>query len=508
MDKTININLGGVLFSIDEDAYRILRDYLHAIDVKFRNIRGGNETIEDIESRIAEIFQSQKGLAGIITKENVEEMIRTIGNPEDFGQTGAEEPVYGTPGPRKTLFRNPENTIISGVCGGIGAYLNTDPVWIRILFIVFSFVFGIGFFVYLALWIAVPVASSDSQKKEMYGGGHNWAMPQEWDKHPKSNVGKAFNEVFRAIGKVLFIIVRIILIIFGISLVFTGFLALLTFVMVFVFNYPGAFSTDITGFNLAYMPDFLNYIINPQMIPWVKALLAIVFSLPLIALIYGGIRLIFWFRARDGFIWLAGFILWVMSATALSIILFNEGIGFAETGKTTSREYFSVAPDTLFIRSGAKLSDISIDKEITVPGEEDDVFYISDYKKEIYFRTNLNLYADDDNSASVEIRKRSAGRSTLDARRKSEKLLYNFNIQGNTLYLDEFFTIPPERKWSFDYVSVSVRVPEGTVIFMDRTVESLFHPRRDADYVSDSDHRFWKMTDNGPDYIDPFKMHK
>jgi hypothetical protein len=59
MDKTININLGGTLFKIDEEAFRILRDYLQAINSRFANVKGGHETIEDIESRIAEIFQSQ-----------------------------------------------------------------------------------------------------------------------------------------------------------------------------------------------------------------------------------------------------------------------------------------------------------------------------------------------------------------------------------------------------------------------------------------------------------------
>ncbi len=82
MDKTININLGGILFQIDDEAFRILRDYLQAINNRLANIQGGNETIEDIESRIAEIFQSQKGLAGVITRENVESMIAIIGRPE------------------------------------------------------------------------------------------------------------------------------------------------------------------------------------------------------------------------------------------------------------------------------------------------------------------------------------------------------------------------------------------------------------------------------------------
>ena len=91
MDKTININLAGTLFKIDEDAFKILRDYLQAIDLRFRNTRGGNETIEDIESRIAEIFNSQKGIAGVISKENVESMILIIGKPEDFESAETEE---------------------------------------------------------------------------------------------------------------------------------------------------------------------------------------------------------------------------------------------------------------------------------------------------------------------------------------------------------------------------------------------------------------------------------
>ncbi len=72
MDKTITINIAGTLFKIEEDAFAILRDYLQAINNRFRNMKGGAETVEDIESRIAEIFQSQKGLAGIITIKNVQ----------------------------------------------------------------------------------------------------------------------------------------------------------------------------------------------------------------------------------------------------------------------------------------------------------------------------------------------------------------------------------------------------------------------------------------------------
>ncbi|MCJ7446642.1 MAG: PspC domain-containing protein [Bacteroidales bacterium] len=507
MDKTININLGGTLFQIDEEAYRMLRDYLQSIDLKFRNVPGGNETIEDIEFRIAEIFQSQKGLAGVITSENVEAMIAIIGKPEDFGQTdSAGVADESTSVHRKKMYRNPDDTIIAGVCGGIGAYMNTDPVWIRILFVVSAFFFLIGFFVYLALWLVIPFAATDSQKKEMYGFAYDPARSSVKDKYPgyttTSNVGNAFNEVFRAIGKVLYIIVRILLIIIGIALVITGFVALLAFIMVFIFKYPGTFSTDAVGFNLTYLPDFLNYIVTPRMVPWIKTLIVFVVTLPLIAIIYGGVRMIFWFRARDGFVWLAGLILWVMSAAALSIILFNEGVSFGETEKTMSQEYFKEVPDTLYIRSGRKISDLQVDKEISVPDEEYKVF-ISDETKEIYIRTHLNISPDEDNSANVTLRKRSAGRNKLDALERAERLQYNYNISGKTLFLDEFFTLPAGTKWSFDFVTITINIPEGTIIYMDKTTEGLFHSTDDDDFVTDTKNRYWLMTEDGLEYIRP-----
>jgi len=504
MDKTININLGGTLFQIDEAAYKILRDYLRSIDMRFRNTPGGNETIEDLEMRIAEIFQSQKGTAGIVSIENVVDMIRIIGKPEDFDQpgpeTGTNNSSYGQPGPRKKLFRNPENQIIGGVCGGLGAYINTHPVWIRLLFVLLTCFFFVCAFIYVALWIALPSASSDSQKKEMYGGMHNLAHPAQAENTQAAKVGNAFDAIFKAIGKVFFIIVRIILIVFGTLIVLCGFLALLSFIMIFVFKYPGSFSTDAFGFNMAYLPDFLNYIISPAVVPWVKALIAIVSVIPMLALIYGGIRLIFWFRVRDGFVWLAGVVIWVMSAAALSIILFNEGVGFAETEQTVSQEYFSKVPDTLYIVSGRKISDLDTDKEIEIPDEEYNIF-ISEERKELYIRTSLDIHSDERNSASVTIKKHSAGRSKFDAIENAERLQYGFKITGDTLYLDEFFTIPAESKWSMDYVFVTVSVPENTVIHMDRTSELLFHSGDDDDFVSDPKKSFWLMTEEGLDYI-------
>ena len=116
MDKTININLGGILFQVDEEAFRILRDYLQAINNRFAHLQGGHETIEDIESRIAEIFQSQKGSAGAVTKENVESMIGIIGKPEDFDQGWPEQAGPSFSSQKKRMFRNPEDKILTRIC--------------------------------------------------------------------------------------------------------------------------------------------------------------------------------------------------------------------------------------------------------------------------------------------------------------------------------------------------------------------------------------------------------
>jgi len=476
MDKTININLGGMLFQLDEAAYTKLKNYLNAINVRFRNTNGGNETIDDIENRIAEIFMSMKGTAGVINSENVDEMIGIMGKPEDFERPGFEKesgPSFSAnPGPRKKLYKNPENHIIAGVCGGIGAYLNSDPVWIRILFVLFAFFFGIGFFVYLALWIVLPLASTDQQKHEMYGGDHNWAMPQEWDQHTGSRVGNAINEVFRAIGRVVYIIVRIILIVFGTSIVVTGFIGLLAYVLIFIFKYPGAFSADIQGMNLTYLPDFLNYMVSGGAAPWIRILLTIAVCLPLLALIYGGIRLIFWFRARDGFIWLGGILVWVLCVTALSIILFNEGVSFAKHSQTVTMDTLKLPADTIYVSAGAKLSGIKSADEISLPddgGHGYNIFIMED-KKQIAIKSHLDFNISDDKSTSIRIVRHATGRDRIRAEQNADRLVYNYKVSADTLFLDEYFTLPEGARWSMDYVDVNLSIPVGTVVRVDKDI--------------------------------------
>jgi phage shock protein PspC (stress-responsive transcriptional regulator) len=491
MDKTIKINLGGILFHIDEEAYKILRRYLQDIDNRLKGTPGAAETLDDIESRIAEILQSQGGTAGVISRENVEAMILIIGKPEDFETTGeaaTENPPFTRSAYGKKMYRNPDDSIISGVCGGIGTFLNIEAVWIRLLFILFTCFFLVGLFVYVALWVALPVARSDAQKREMYGrddyalalrkketgysiastgGNYAGSLPRV------SGVGNAFNEVFRAIGKVLFILVRIFLILLGISFILFGFFTLVSFVMIFFFNYPGYFSTNSFGLNLFYLPDFLNYIVNPAIAPWILVLTFLAILLPLLAIIYWGVKMIFWFKSSDGIVSIVALIIWVVSVAALSILLFNEGISFSETAKSVSEVVLEKAPSDLYIITENKLADLHYDKEISFHEEDYNVYFIDD-NKGLYIGSGLNINTSEDNMVKITVRKRSAGRSRIDATRKAEGLLYNYRISGDTIFLDEYFTVPEGTKWSFDDVRVTLDIPEGTKIHFDKPSETMF----------------------------------
>lgn len=503
MDKTININLGGVLFHIDEEAYRILRDYLQAVSDKLKNLPGSSETLDDIELRIAEIFLSQKSTAGVISRATVEDMINIIGNPNDFSQPGDEKAEAFSPRTYgKKMQRNSNDRIIGGVCSGIGNYLGAEPVLLRIFFIILTLMFGIGILVYLALWLALPAGETlpVPQNQAVRSQGYGFISAKEDGSYKVTgDIGNAFNEIFRAIVKFTWIIIRILIIFLGISVVVTGFLAIAAFIMVFVFRFPGEYSVGSVGFKIAYLPDFLNYVVTPSLVPWIKALTIIAVIIPLLVMIYLGIRMIFWFRAKDGAFLLTGLIIWVMAVAILSIMLFNEGLSFVETARFTTKEYFKTVPDTVYLKLDSKVSDLQFDNEISF-GDEGYYIFVKEENKQIYVRSYFNdITFSEGRPAFVEITKRSNGRSKTDAARNAEKLLYNYKISGDTLFIDEYFTYSEGSKWSFDEIRVDIVLPRGTILYLDKTADNLLRNNRDY-FISDPSDRYLVVTEDGAEY--------
>ena len=201
MKKTFNINLSGYPFTIDEDAYNLLKDYLDTIRYAFETSEDTGEIAADIEARIAEILIEKDGdNRKIITLNEISSVIERIGKPSDFIEV--EETVSSdtsnnnsrekkieiegniTPPPlkstsfknsrnpfvRKNLFRDPQNAMLGGVCSGLAVYLGIDVTFVRLIAILLLFLsFSTMAIVYIILWIVVPEARTPLQRMKMMG---------------------------------------------------------------------------------------------------------------------------------------------------------------------------------------------------------------------------------------------------------------------------------------------------------------------------------------------------
>ncbi|MBR4885922.1 MAG: PspC domain-containing protein [Muribaculaceae bacterium] len=182
MKKTLNINLNGIVFNIDEDAFNMLSDYLDSLRHVFEhNGDDADEIINDIEGRICELLSEKiSDERQVVTINHIEEIISRMGHPDEFGDSDYNEnnettdnTDSTTPPPytvKRKLFRNPKDKIIGGVCSGIAAYLEMDVTWVRLLFV------GLGFLtlttiivVYLVLLIVVPEAKTAADILAMNG---------------------------------------------------------------------------------------------------------------------------------------------------------------------------------------------------------------------------------------------------------------------------------------------------------------------------------------------------
>jgi phage shock protein PspC (stress-responsive transcriptional regulator) len=186
MKKVININFQGRVIPIEESAYEELKNYTDSLRRYFAREEGRDEIINDIENRIAELFTERlkKNTEGCITDNDVNEIIASIGRPEDFDGEGEESATAGiktgtsssssshtgTTEPRGSLYRSDNDKILGGVCSGLASYLRIDPTIVRILFALITFGgFGSGVLLYIILWIVLPSKSMELQvRRRLY----------------------------------------------------------------------------------------------------------------------------------------------------------------------------------------------------------------------------------------------------------------------------------------------------------------------------------------------------
>jgi len=178
MKKIININFHSRVVPIEETAYDILRKYVDSLKKHFAAEEGGDEIVNDIENRFAELFSDRlKKGATCITDEDVDQIIASMGRPEDFDQdenTGSSaytnsssSTSYTDEGikeePRR-LYRSENDKMLGGVCGGLAAYLKIDSSFVRIIYAALILgSFGSALLIYFILWVALPPKSIETK---------------------------------------------------------------------------------------------------------------------------------------------------------------------------------------------------------------------------------------------------------------------------------------------------------------------------------------------------------
>lgn len=170
MKITVSINLGGYSFNIDEDAYAELKRYLKNLEFHFAGEESSSEILSDIESRMAELFRAKlTGYKQVIDIGDVQQAISVMGTPEDIssseGPTAHEK--FASPGYHR-MYRDPDHRVIGGVCSGIAAYWNLEIWLVRVIFVILA-AMGIGFLIYLILYVVIPEAKTTAEKIEMKG---------------------------------------------------------------------------------------------------------------------------------------------------------------------------------------------------------------------------------------------------------------------------------------------------------------------------------------------------
>jgi len=175
MKKVVSAAIGGRSFTIEEDAYNRLRDYLDEFRRRSNLGISSSEMMDEVEARISELFSSRiVSSKEVVSLSMVENVISQLGMPDGGTETGTnnhnstQKEEKTMTGPKK-FYRDSDNKFIGGVCSGLAAYFDIDTMLVRIIFIVLLLAGTAGFWAYLILWVVAPLAKTSAQKCELRG---------------------------------------------------------------------------------------------------------------------------------------------------------------------------------------------------------------------------------------------------------------------------------------------------------------------------------------------------
>jgi len=531
MNKTVNINLAGIFFHIDEDAYLKLQRYLEAIKRSFTDSQGRSEIIADIEARISELFTERvKNDRQVIGIKEVEDVITIMGQPEDYlvdDEIFEDEPQHNNYSnikrKSKKLYRDTETSYVGGVSSGLGHYFGIDALWIRIIWLILVFGgFGTGILIYVLLWILVPEAKTTSEKIVMTGekvtitniekkikdGFENASIDFQKagdklkegfenasdsisnsvkkidiNKH-SSSIKSSSQTFFDTIADVFMFILKMFAKCIGLILMFTGATCAIALTVALI----------ITGFghsdSVRMSPDFLE-LANSSGIPfWIVALLGFfALVIPFLLLFYLGLKILVNNLKSIGNV--AKFTLlgvWLLSLIGLGFVVAKQGLSYKEKAQVVKTE---------------QLLNIKANDTLKISMQANDYYaenfnrYFDSYNTgftengdKVTYSQGVRLIVKSTNDSVAKIRTvRSAkGNSFETAKDRAANINFEYKLDGNLLKLNNHFLIPNNNKHRDQRVEITIYLPEGSFLIADKNTYR---------YHSNDSYRYNDILDHG-----------
>jgi phage shock protein PspC (stress-responsive transcriptional regulator)/tetrahydromethanopterin S-methyltransferase subunit G len=487
MKPTIKVSIGGFAFNLENDAYQMIEDYLKKLNKHFEHNPEGKEIITDVESRMAELLQMRMDdKNGVVSAADASDIISIMGNPKDFDGEQVESPAKEDEkkfNAKKRLYRDTDNKVLSGVCGGLGCYFNIDPVIVRMLFVVllivswwlsgvffntnieiFNLKFG-SILLYIILWIAMPKAKTLEQKIAMTGKDPGIENIEDRTQAPLQQ--KRGSGVCKIITVFFGIVIGLNL--FGILLSLIAIMALF-FGFSFNSNYP-SLTTMLDIFSLNYWDVKLS------------ALMTVV--LPLLGVGYICYKLLFWkrFTVRDAVISLIAFILWLGACCYAGGVALNMVNKHERKATATEITNLGTASDILYVKMADEYADAN-----PVFDEDSHLLYLKeDGNSSVIYAPHIYVQKDSGLSTFEVVIEKTA----FDETRKAAQYKVD-NFRHGCMINDSLLIINPQvfdkkHPWNREYYTITIRVPANKkVIFKEPFVKN---------YTGDEEYsEKWNMT--------------
>ncbi len=534
MNKTININLGGVFFHIDEIAYQKLKLYLDAIRRSLSDDpQGRDEILNDIEHRIGELLSERiKDARQVVNENDIDEITKIMGKPEDYlvdEEIFEDEPKYKSRVSSKKLFRDAEDKFLGGVSSGLGHYFGIDALWIRIIWIVLVVAgFGTGIPIYILLWILIPQAETTAEKLQMKGEPVNISNIEkkireefqdvssrvkdgvndvtskvknsEFKKKASNKAKSGVQEILDTLGSILITLFKVFGKLIGALLIFIAAATLIGLII-------GAFSLgsfEILGFSNDFIhhPPFFYDSVLPTWLLVVFTFIAV--GIPFVVLFMLGLKILSNnVKSFSTTTKLSLLGIWIISLLGLGFAGINFAAQTAYDGVFNQTEELPVvATDTLKVKM---IGDENLSNRSELRRRYSyETVYDNDVRKLYSNRINVDVKSTDKSNAFVKIRKESSGKSRQNANSNAETIEYQFNLTNQDLLLNGYFLTDFKNMIKEQQIDITVYIPLNTIIYLDGSTRTFLDDVDNVQNVHDRDmpKHYYKMTENGLECLD------